>query len=113
MATAAYGPATMFGGRRKSFEAEDGAQLNSPYALARSARHTRYRSALPVIDDNSPILSGSHDRFSRSDGLTNMSTAKKVYSLPRANSDSSFAQVCRTPIIAEVKRNHSLKVKSI
>ena len=113
MAAAAYGPASMYGGRRKSFEAEDGMDIHARMRIMGppSARHSRYSSVLPVIQDGSPIFT-KEDRFSRSDGMTCGSDekfVKKNRSLPRAYSDSSFGKPIRNPTM-EVKRNHSLKV---
>lgn len=113
----AYGPGSMLGGRRKSFEAEDGLDMGTRLRGMNCAP-SRYNraSALPVIPDGSPTISASSsfdDRFSRSDGLMvsrqDRYGMRKNRSLPRANSDSGFIHPNRYPYV-EVKRNHSLKV---
>lgn len=108
-------PSVMYGGRRKSFEAEDGVIRSSSTSIIGGRRHKMWRkSELPVIQDGSPLLSYRSDSdyydFKCEDGLLAPSSIQfRSCSLERSYSDSGFASPYRQTSI-EVKRNHSLKV---
>lgn len=102
MSGAAHKPALLYGGRRKSFEAED---------KPKTIELNRHAPRLPVImAETASSTCCFYDGDMGVHELNNQGRRPRNYSLPRTLSDSAFARTHHRSPTVEVKRNQSLKV---